>query len=81
MDLDPSLILLNLVMVIPMFKSCLGFSVLHPQSGPYTQPYPGPRKWDTFAGTPSNVLSIYPLFRHYVLESLDLYRFVPFPIS
>lgn len=38
MDLDPRLILLNLVMVIPMFKSCLGFSVLHPQSGPDTQP-------------------------------------------
>lgn len=38
MDLDRSLILLNLFMVIPMFKSCLGFSVLHPQSGPDTQP-------------------------------------------
>lgn len=60
MELDPSSIF------EPCYRSTYVeirvYKVLQPQLGPDTQPNPGPRKWETFAGTSSNVLSIYLLF-------------------
>lgn len=57
MELDPSSI----------FEPCYRSTYVEKRewgsaSGPDTQPNPGPRKWETFAGTSSNVLSIYLLF-------------------